>query len=170
MSDAQLRAAVAEHHDDPDKVIAVFRREHPGESNRRLMVRMLTDTMFRTGALELADAQADAGGTVHVYLFTWASQGFGGRLGAMHALEIPFVWNGDVAAWGAVLGDDHPWPVDLADRMHRAWIAFIRDGDPSHEGIGEWPPYDTNRRPTMEFGATSGILHDPIGELRVVWT
>ena len=170
VSDAQLRAAVAEHHDDPDKVIAVFRREHPGESNRRLMVRMLTDTMFRTGALELADAQADAGGTVHVYLFTWASQGFGGRLGAMHALEIPFVWNGDVAAWGAVLGDDHPWPVDLADRMHRAWIGFIRDGDPSHEGIGEWPPYDTNRRPTMEFGATSGILHDPIGELRVVWT
>jgi para-nitrobenzyl esterase len=134
------------------------------------MVHMLADTMFRTGALRLADSQSEAGGEVYVYLFTWASRGFGGRLGAMHALEIPFVWNGDIDAWAGVMGEGRPWPDDLADRMHRAWIAFVRHGDPSHDGIGDWPPYDTDRRPTMEFGETSGVLHDPVGELRAVWS
>jgi len=170
VTDEQLQTAVAEHSDDPDEVIATYRAAHPGESNRRLMVHMLTDTMFRTGSLQLASSQVEAGGDVWLYHFTWASQGFGGRLGAMHALEIPFVWNGDLDAWAAVMGEGQPWPDDLAERMHHAWIGFIRDGDPSHPGIGEWPNYDTTRRPTMEFGVTSGILEDPAGDKRTVWT
>jgi para-nitrobenzyl esterase len=169
VDDTQLYTAVAAHCTDPDRVIAAFRAEYPGEDNRRLMRRMLTDTMFRTGALELADAQTDAGGDVFVYLFSWASQGFGGRLGAMHALEIPFVWDGDLDAWSQIMGEGRPWPDDLSARMHHAWIGFIRDGDPSHAGIGEWPRYDTDRRPTMEFGETSQVLEDPGRTLREAW-
>jgi len=170
IDDAAFRTAVAHHADDPDQVIEAFRAEYPDESNRRLMGRMLTDTMFRLGSLQLADTQTEGGGEVFVYLFSWASLGFGGRLGAMHALEIPFVWNGDLEPWAPILGEGSPWPDDLSQRMHRAWIAFIREGNPSDDAIGEWPRYDTERRPTMEFGDTSGILDDPFGSLRVSWT
>ncbi|MEZ5167512.1 MAG: carboxylesterase family protein [Acidimicrobiales bacterium] len=145
------------------------RAAHPDDSIRRSMVRMLGDTMFRTSSLQVAGAQVDAGGTVFVYRFTWAAPGFGGRLGSMHALEIPFVWKQDMAAWSALVGDDG-WPPDLADEMHQAWIAFTRTGDPSHAGIGGWPRYDTTRRPTMEFGSTTGVVDDPDGLTRAAWT
>ncbi len=169
VSDTELRAAVADHTDDPDAVIGAFAETYGGESNRSLMTRMLTDTMFRTSSLQLADAQTAAGGATFVYLFTWASEGFGGRLGAMHALEIPFVWNQDITPWAPIMGDDEPWPDDLADRMHRAWTAFIHTGNPSHDGIGTWPAYNLDQRPTMEFGDTSDVLDDPLALTRAAW-
>jgi len=33
--------------------------------------------------------------------------------------------------------------------LHDAWIAFARDGDPSHPGIPSWPPYDTEGRAVL---------------------
>ena len=68
-----------------------------------------------------------------------------GLMGSMHALEIPFVWNQDLAPWAPLVGDADPG--DLANRMHRSWIAFVRDGNPSHDGIGDWPAYELDRRP-----------------------
>lgn len=170
VTDQQMRAAVAAHTDEPDAVLAAFAEAHPDASNRRRMVHMNGDTMFRTPSLRVVDAQVDSGGPpVFVYLFTWKSQGFGGAMGAMHALEIPFVWNMDRKPWAALLGEGDPAPPDLADRMHEAWIAFTRTGDPNHDGLPAWPAYDTQRRPTMEFGDTIGIVDDPGGDTRASW-
>jgi len=89
--------------------------------------------------------------------------------GAMHALEIPFVWNMDLRPWGQLMGEGAPWPPDLADRMHRAWISFVKSGDPSHDGIPDWPIYNTDARPTMKFGDTGNVLADPLGASRACW-
>jgi len=172
ISDTELADELSRIGHDAGAVIEAFRSEYPGESNRELAVRMLGDTLFRNSSLAVADSQADQHGRdcpVFTYLFTWKSQGFGGAFGAMHALEIPFVWNMPLGPWKALLGKNEPWPPDLSDRMHRAWIAFVKTGDPSHDGIGEWPAYDTDRRPTMEFGDTSGVLDDPHGTTRAAW-
>ncbi len=169
VTDDDLHGAVAEHSDDPARVVAAFRHEHSDHDNRRLAVEMLTDTMFRTPSLRVADAQADAGGSVHVYRFSWESQGFGGAFGATHALDIPFVWNADMNVWKALLGEGSPQPPDLASQMHHAWIAFTRTADPNHDGIDTWPRYDTDRRPTMDFGDTTRVLDDPAGGTRASW-
>lgn len=168
ITDDEVRVAVKAHADDADAVFDAFAAAYPGDSNRRRMVHMQGDTMFRLPSLRFADAQiASGGGAVYTYLFTFQAEGFGGRMGAMHALEIPFVWNQDLSAWGALVGDADPG--DLADRMHRAWIAFVRSGDPNHDGIPQWPAYDSDRRPTMEFGPTSRVLDDPAGSTRAAW-
>jgi para-nitrobenzyl esterase len=54
----------------------------------------------------------------------------------------------------------------LADAMHRAWIAFARSGDPNHDGLPSWPRYDLARRATMRFDATCEVLDDPLGQDR----
>ena len=53
--------------------------------------------------------------------------------------------------------------------MHRAWIAFARDGDPQHAGLPEWPRYDLDRRATMRFDTTFELLDDPAREDREVF-
>ncbi len=168
ITDDEMYAAVGEHTGDPAGVIAAYAAANPGVDNRRLMVDMLGDRLFLLPSLEVADAQARTGeAPVFTYLFTWKSEGFDGFMGAMHALEIPFVWNLGLQAWAAVVGGADPG--DLAQRMHTAWIAFVRTGDPNHAGLPHWPAYDTDRRPTMEFGSTSVILDDPNAGTRTGW-
>jgi len=169
ITDEQLRRSIDGSGHDPDRIMEAFRADHPGDSNRQLVIHMLGDTLFRTSSLAVADSQTATHSPVWVYLFTWQSQGFNGMFGAMHALEIPFVWNMDLRPWGQLMGKGEPWPADLPDRMHRAWISFVKGGDPNHDGIPEWPAYDTDTRPTMEFGGTSELLQDPLGTSRACW-
>jgi carboxylesterase type B len=52
---------------------------------------------------------------------------------------------------------------DPADRMHAAWIAFARDGDPG------WRPFD-DTYPVMIFDSPGGGLQaDPRGDERRIW-
>ena len=171
VSDDEIREAVWAHTTSgtqTEAVVRSFAAENPEDDNRQRLVHMQGDTMFRIPSLRVADAQVRAGGgPVYTYLFTWKSAGFDGLMGSMHALEIPFVWNQDLAPWAPLVGDADPG--DLADRMHRAWIAFVRQGNPSHEGIGDWPGYELERRPTMEFGDISKVRDDPRGATRAAW-
>jgi para-nitrobenzyl esterase len=57
----------------------------------------------------------------------------------------------------------------IADAMHRAWIAFARNGDPNHAGIPTWPEYDVDRRATMRFDVAPELVEDPMGEDRAAW-
>ena len=98
-----------------------------------------------------------------MYWFCWPSRAFEGRLGATHALEIPFAFdNLDKAGVDVFIGPGER-PQQVADVMHRGWIDFIRDLDPG------WKPYDTLQRATMQFADTSELIYDPDGEERRAW-
>lgn len=109
-----------------------------------------TDWAFRIPSIELLEAH---GGPTFAYEFTWPSPL--PKLGATHALEIPFV-NDTLAPFAAAMpagqnpvGDDPP--QHLAERMHRAWIDFATTGDPG------WPAYDVERRTYMRFDGDSQV-------------
>jgi para-nitrobenzyl esterase len=54
-------------------------------------------------------------------------------------------------------------PAELADRMHAAWLAFARSGDPG------WPAYGPSC-PVMVIDAHGGgVQADPRGEERRIW-
>ena len=93
-----------------------------------------------------------------MYEFAWPSPVLGGRLGACHALEIPFVFDtldlGRKQMLGGALGQNPP--QHLADTMHRAWIEFARHGDPG------WSRYEPPRRAVMRFAETMAVLDDPL--------
>ena len=86
---------------------------------------------------------------------------FSGRLGAGHAVEIPFVFDALGPQAEPLLGTAPPQA--LADAMHTAWVNFARTGDPG------WPAYDATQRTTMRFDHTSGVVDDPLVQERQLW-
>lgn len=134
---------------------------------------VLTDAVFRLPAIRLAEAQAPhAPGNTFMYLFSWRSAALDGRLGACHALEIPFVFETLGAPGAAMFLGADPGPTEdaLARAMHDAWWHFARTGDPGHDGLEPWPAYEpTGDRATMEFGPTTALVTDPHSRERAVW-
>ena len=120
---------------------------------------VLTDWFFRIPAIRLAEAHR---GPSYMYEFAWKSPQFGGRLGACHALEVPFVFDTlDAEGDPALLGPAPP--AGLAAAMHQAWIHFARTGNPG------WPAYEPATRATMIFDRACEVAHDPRPEQRMTW-
>jgi para-nitrobenzyl esterase len=136
---------------------------------REVFDRMATDYVFRIPAVRLAEAQLAHTAAVWMYRFDWKSRAFGGALGACHAIELPFVFhNVDSASMSVFLGDG-PSPIELADQVQDAWIAFARSGDPNTADLPEWPPYDEVRRATMQLAEPCQLVEDPDGVTRRLW-
>jgi para-nitrobenzyl esterase len=165
VSDDEAIAALPDTVTDRDALAKGYAARSTGH---RLLVDLMTDSVFLLPTLRLADAQADAGGTVWVYLFTWKTPVFGGLLGATHALELPFVWDEiDDPLWQTFVGGAAP--RSLVTTMQAAWISFAKHGDPNtSEGV-TWPRYDTTTRPTLGLDHQSAVTDDPSKEIRELW-
>lgn len=144
--------------------LAAYRAAYPNAGPGDLLAAVQTDWWVRIPAIRLADAHSNATSGTYMYEFAWPSPEFNGRLGAVHALEIPFVFdtlNKDLPLLGPLLGAEPP--QKLADTMHAAWVAFATNGDPG------WPKYDLSRRATMRFNTTSQVVDDPRSWERALW-
>jgi para-nitrobenzyl esterase len=148
---------------DTATALEAYRAGRPDATAGELLCDVMTDWFFRIPAVRLCEARSAAGaGTAWQYEFAWSSPQLGGRLGACHALELAFVFDGLADESGiALLGEDPPQP--LADEVHGAWVAFATTGDPG------WAPYRPDRRAVMRFGAPSGVVEDPHAEVRSLW-
>jgi para-nitrobenzyl esterase len=121
-------------------------------------------------ALRLADAQLPNGST-YVYLFTWESTAFDGKLRSCHALEIPFVWdNLDQTGVSFLTGPVTDEMRALATTMNESWAAFARTGDPSTPTLAAWPVWDPETRPTMVIDTDAAVELDPMGHEIEVWS
>lgn len=146
----------------PGNALAVYRASRPGASAGEVMSAIATDWFFRIPAIRLAEAHAASASGNYVYEFTWRSPAFGGRLGACHAAEIAFVFDNLAQKDNDTLLGLTP-PQELADEMHRAWVAFIATGDPG------WPRYEPATRRVMRFGTPSELVSDPDADERGLW-
>ena len=158
VDDARLRRT-AEAYGGLD-LLDTYRRSRPGASVDQLMIALTTDHMFRIPAIRLAEARAATGNT-WLYQFNWRSRNR--RLGATHALEIPFAFDNLHQPGVDVFIGEGPSPQRVASAMHDAWTNFIRDGDPG------FAPYSLDQRQTMVFDDTSVVVADPDAEERVAW-
>jgi para-nitrobenzyl esterase len=154
--------------DAADALVADYATRRPNATGIELWTAVATDGVFRIPAIRLAEAHSTHS-PAWMYLFTWESPAFGGALRSTHALEIVFVFDNLAQPGADMLTGTGAERQDIADAMHRAWIAFARNGNPEHDGIPAWPAYDTTRRPTMRFDTTREILSDPYGEDRAAW-
>jgi carboxylesterase type B len=145
-----------------EETLAAYRARSPQAAAGDILASVQTDWWIRIPAMRLADAHAGGPGRTYMYEFAWTSPG----LGAVHALEIPFVFDTlrpDLPLFGPMLGPNPP--QELADVMHGAWIAFAAHGDP---GAG-WPRYDLDDRATMRFDVISQVVADPRAWERALW-
>jgi carboxylesterase type B len=142
--------------------ISAYRASHPGASAGDLFSAIQTDWYWRVPAVRLANAHAaNARAATYMYEFAWRSPQMGGRLGAAHAVEVPFVFDTLGLGTEPMLGRDPP--QTLADTMHRAWVAFAAGGNCG------WPKYDPARRATMRFDTTSAVVNDPLALELCLW-
>ncbi|MGW2271001.1 carboxylesterase/lipase family protein [Streptomyces yangpuensis] len=153
-----------------DGVYAAYARARPGSRPVDVLMDLITDELFRVPALRLAEARAESGRPVWAYQFDLPTPAHGGRLGAAHCLELPFVFdNFDQWAHAPFLAGLDPAVRDgLAYAMHRAWISFVRTGDPNHPDLPQWRRYDTETRTTMCFDTVVTALGDPAGASRLL--
>lgn len=151
---------------DATHILAEFRRLRPSASPRELYQAISSERFMGASTKILAERKAAQNAApVYVYYFTWETPVDGGRWGAAHSLEIPFVF--DTLGRSVSFVGEHP-PQDLADRMSETWLSFARTGDPNNAAIPSWPRYDPIRRSTMVFDIAPRVVEDPNGEERVL--
>ncbi len=148
---------------DVEHALSVYRASRPQVTPGDLLSALITDWFFRIPAIRLAEAREKNRGSTHMYEFAWRSPLFDGRFGAVHALEIGFVFDNLGIKGAMTLAGNEP-PQALADVMHRAWVAFATNGSPG------WSPYDSRARTVMRFDGAGGVVTvDPDATERQLW-
>jgi para-nitrobenzyl esterase len=152
---------------DRGQVIAEYRRWYPHYSPADVFFAATTASRSWRGQVIEADrraAQPKGAAPTWVFQFDWGTPIDGGRWGAHHGLDVPFVFDNAVLVPEKVgTGED---AKRLAALMARSWIAFAKSGDPNTGGLPRWPTFDLDRRATMVFDTVTKVVDDPRGNER----
>ncbi|MBY0399148.1 carboxylesterase family protein, partial [Myxococcota bacterium] len=121
---------------------------YPGATPLDRFFAIETDASLFVPATRMAQAHARHQPKTFLYRFAWRSPLAGGRLGACHALDVPFALGTlEDSRLRAFAGEG-----EAAQRVSRAmmdaWVRFARAGDPG------WPAYEESRRATF-------VIDDP---------
>jgi para-nitrobenzyl esterase len=146
---------------------AAYRALHADLTPPQVLGQAVTDRIFRSRVVSLAEARAaapDGAGAAPTFVFDfrWPSTLLDGALGAPHCIDIPFAFDVlDAEDVEAMTGPEPPQA--LADLVHGAWVGFVTRGDPG------WPAHDLDKRTTMLFDVESGPADDPLRAEREAW-
>jgi para-nitrobenzyl esterase len=149
------------------EVIAMYRQWHPEYTPSDVFFAATTDSRSWRGQVIEADRRASqpkAADHTWVYQFDWATPIEGGKWGAHHGLDVPFVFD-NVAIVPEKVGTGEP-AQQLSALMSESLLAFARQSNPNIKGLPVWPTYDLDRRATMMFNVPPVIVQDPRGNER----
>ncbi|MEM5517946.1 carboxylesterase/lipase family protein [Henriciella sp. AS95] len=162
ITDADIPARLAPFMEDPaqaETLTSAYRDLRPELSSTDLLFAIASDLMFERPAFIQASRKAEQGGApVWIYHFDWATPVMDGKIGSLHALEIPFAF--DTLEHSASMIGDTDAPQIVADQMSEAWISFARFGDPNARGLPFWPAFDTESRAFMRINTESEVDTD----------
>lgn len=158
----------------PEKVIAASLVKRVGEENANQLAsyypktmdgqaQYMTDFVFWRPSLQLAAAQSTYA-PVWMYRFDWHIQGHPMAGKAMHALEIPFVFN-NLSYFEKINVQVNNEIKSLADTMQKAWITFAKTGQPNIQHV-DWHAYSVYKRSTLIVNSTISLVPDPNSEKR----
>ncbi|WP_136605477.1 carboxylesterase/lipase family protein [Paenibacillus dokdonensis] len=141
-----------------EETIERYRGRRPGSTTIGLISDLITDYTFLLPTLRLAEAAHEAGSRTWLYQFDWAP--LGNPFKACHGIELPFIFgNFDSYKDVPILhGADPEVVADLTTAMRRAWIEFIRIGNPSVSI--PWASYEPDQRQTMRYASIIGAVGD----------
>ena len=152
---------------DRGEVIASYRRWYPDYSPADVFFAATTASRsWRGQVIEAERRAAQPGAAAHtwVFQFDWRTPIDGGRWGAHHGLDVPFIFdNVSLVPEKVGLGDA---AAPLAAQMSAMCLAFARTGRPEVPGLPAWPVYDLTRRATMVLDTKTRVVDDPRGQER----
>lgn len=163
---ARIKGFVGIDESRAKELMALYRRTRPTATPGDLWVAISTDHQYRRNGIRASELKAaqQAAPSWH-YLFTWKTPVLNGLLKSPHTICIPFSFgNVDIAEGLTGKGADR---YALQDRMMGAWHAFMKTGNPNHDGLPPWKPYDAKDHPTMIFDNTCRLANDPAREERI---
>ncbi len=128
------------------------------------------ESMLQTSVPMLAELHSASGAPTYVYNFSQLPKGWREEEGcvAFHGLELSYMF-GSIPlglqspttlylAQGGNCSTSVPEhdqeDLRVADRMASLWAAFAKTGDPSVEGIAQWPRYTEDDPAYLDIGAT----------------
>jgi para-nitrobenzyl esterase len=133
----------------------------------------VTDRDWRRPVRELADAHANSGASVYMYEFALKSTALGGKLGACHAMDIPFGF-GNLHQPGVdeFIGTDKSGQAgrELTQQAcFEAWSSFARGDEPASRRLPAWPRYTSAERTIMTISGEPGARPDPYRDRLDFW-
>jgi para-nitrobenzyl esterase len=94
------------------------------------------------------------------------------RIGATHAMELPYVWG------NLVLGPKDPTyklgglkaGKAVSERIRARWLNFAEHGKPiGLAGEPAWIPYQEPDRPSLVIGRADAVVNDLDRDIRATW-
>lgn len=134
------------------QVLKAYGLGQPGKKSGEAFTDAETDLVFRWPARRFAEEHR---GRTHFYEFDWRSPRFDGELGASHGMELGFVFKTLPSMTGpkGLVGENPP--AELADRVHKIWVDFARDG------TLPWPEFDRAHR-NVHLLAADRTIDEPV--------
>lgn len=152
---------------DPTAYLAALRAAHPQADAVELDVLVWTD-FFRRACVRATQAATEAGRGGWLYRFDLPSSALGGKLGATHGTDIPYIFNMIPGGAGIPDGRD-PAVRKVAQQWSNTILAFARTGDPNGAGLPAWPKYSNRERASLVIDANSRIAHGLDDAHRKLW-
>ncbi|HTY63401.1 MAG TPA: carboxylesterase family protein [Acidobacteriota bacterium] len=173
MDEAGLRRRLeSTYKEKTGKILEVYRRTRPEASPADLYVAITTAQWMGMSAITMAERKASLrAAPVYMYVFAYdtdqpVAPGLPYKMKAAHAMEIPYKFNHA----GVDESESNRAEKRRTSRnMSRAWAAFARTGNPSHDEIPPWPAYTLDTRATMFLDAECRVVNDPYREERLLW-
>ena len=137
--------------------------------NRALLRAIEGDLRFRIPSLRFAELYQTLTPDTFVYLFTYASPGLGGLLGACHGLDLPFVFGTFDGPRQEQFAGQGEAVAKLSRTMTETWTAFAKRGEPASARVPSWPRYQLEQRATVEFDTDTRLVDDSFGAERRAW-
>ncbi|HEC40371.1 hypothetical protein LCGC14_0753710 [marine sediment metagenome] len=153
--------------DKTEQMITVYKQLR--KTPRDILDAIHTDYEFRIPAIRLAEAQSQHQKNTYMYLFSWKSPFREGKFGAMHGLEVGFVFN---TLWDrdfAMIARKTEETQKLSEQMMDVWISFARSGNPNIPNIPEIRSYELEKRATLILDKIISVEEDPYSNERIAW-
>jgi para-nitrobenzyl esterase len=159
-----LTTEVAKNYGDAaGRIVAAFKRGHPGALPFELAAVISATTIFRMSAVRQAQLQS-ANAPAYLYWFAWKTPVLDGIPLAYHCVDLAFAFDNIDRCANSTGGT--PEARDLAAKISQAWIQFARTGNPNHAGLPRWPTVSAQTLPTMIFDTHCEVKNDPDAEER----
>jgi len=142
-----------------DEVVAAYDPDKTGDL-AEVGVGVMSDGAMVEPARLLARLASAAGQPTYAYRFSYVASSIRKETkGALHATEIPFVFETVRAKYGAATTAEDD---AMAAAANAYWVAFARTGVPNGEGRPAWPAYSAKDDAILDFAISGPVARaDP---------
>jgi len=144
---------------DAEKAKAAFNPDH-SDNVMLVGIRIAAVQMMVEPSRFVAQTASAQGVPAYEYRFSYVAESLRGKMsGAPHASEIPYVFDTVKAAYKDKLAAADE---ALAKKANEYWANFAKTGNPSGDGLPQWPSYDAKTDTLMNFTLEGPVaMSDP---------